>query len=71
MNKISYMRDLNLGRFSAITTAGYIFTFRSDPAANAVRLGTIGDQLGFCLVTGGISPGPIVFSLFARVSPLS
>jgi hypothetical protein len=35
-------------------------------AAGTVRHGCIGQQLGWYLVTGGSTPGPIVFSLFAH-----
>jgi hypothetical protein len=36
-------------------------------AAGTVRHGLIGEQLGWYLVTGGTTPGPIVFSLSAHV----
>lgn len=38
MNKRQYMCDLTLGQFSAVTTAGSIFTFRTDPDADKIIL---------------------------------
>jgi hypothetical protein len=36
MNKRQYMCDLTLGLFSGVTTAGSIFTFRTDPSADKI-----------------------------------
>jgi len=38
MNTRQYMCDLTLGQFSAVTTAGSIFTFRTDPDADKIIL---------------------------------